>query len=215
MSVVTKTQSKAMGQRVLKMFSDVLNSIADDMANVVTGVKGNNENAYRKGDVNLTAANVGAATADHTHDVATSVAGGFMSANDKIKADSYPTLPSVGDSDCVTFLCGNGEFDHPHTEYGAQSGGAPQNYTFHPNQGANIMPNIKTDKYGHITSLVWHKFALGNRVATTTTLGYMSAADKVKLDAYPSAPANSTLQFQTVTLGDGTTASVLTAVANS
>lgn len=33
----------------------------------VTGVKGNTESAYRTGDVNLTPANIGAATSDHTH----------------------------------------------------------------------------------------------------------------------------------------------------
>ena len=33
----------------------------------VTGVKGNSESTYRTGQVNLTAANLGAATSDHSH----------------------------------------------------------------------------------------------------------------------------------------------------
>ena len=35
--------------------------------NIVTGVKGNSENSYRTGDVNLTVANIGAAASSHTH----------------------------------------------------------------------------------------------------------------------------------------------------
>lgn len=35
--------------------------------NIVTGVKGNSESSYRTGQVNLTAANVGAAASSHTH----------------------------------------------------------------------------------------------------------------------------------------------------
>lgn len=38
------------------------------LAGEVTGVKGNAESAYRKGNVNLTCANIGAAAANHNHD---------------------------------------------------------------------------------------------------------------------------------------------------
>lgn len=37
------------------------------VAGAVTGVKGNSEQTYRTGNVNITAANIGAATANHTH----------------------------------------------------------------------------------------------------------------------------------------------------
>lgn len=37
-------------------------------SNSVTGVKGNAESSYRTGDINLTPANIGAATSDHNHD---------------------------------------------------------------------------------------------------------------------------------------------------
>ena len=39
----------------------------DTNTQAVTGVKGNSESSYRTGNVNITAANVGAATSDHTH----------------------------------------------------------------------------------------------------------------------------------------------------
>lgn len=45
-----------------------LNGIAAGaQVNSITGVKGNSESSYRTGNVNLTAANIGAATSSHTH----------------------------------------------------------------------------------------------------------------------------------------------------
>lgn len=41
---------------------------AGAQVNSVTGVKGNSESSYRTGNVNLTAANIGAAASSHTHD---------------------------------------------------------------------------------------------------------------------------------------------------
>ncbi|MBQ9621258.1 MAG: hypothetical protein IJR41_04910, partial [Atopobiaceae bacterium] len=38
-----------------------------DGKTVVTGVKGNSESSYRTGQVNLTAANIGAAASSHNH----------------------------------------------------------------------------------------------------------------------------------------------------
>lgn len=40
---------------------------AGAQVNSITGVKGNAESSYRTGNVNLTAANVGAAPSSHTH----------------------------------------------------------------------------------------------------------------------------------------------------
>ena len=51
--------------------------------NTITGVKGDSESAFRTGNVNITAANVGAAAAEHSHADASTVEGGFMSAADK------------------------------------------------------------------------------------------------------------------------------------
>lgn len=53
----------------------------------VTGVKGNAESSYRTGNINLTPANIGAATSNHTHPAATVSAAGLMSSTDKIKLD--------------------------------------------------------------------------------------------------------------------------------
>ncbi len=53
--------------------------------NTITGIKGNAESSYRTGNVNLTPANIGAATSGHTHNAATTSAAGFMSASDKTK----------------------------------------------------------------------------------------------------------------------------------
>ena len=41
----------------------------------VTGVKGNAESSYRKGDVNITPANIGAAASSHTHSASNITAG--------------------------------------------------------------------------------------------------------------------------------------------
>ena len=61
-----------------------LNGIAAGaQVNSVTGVKGNSESTYRTGNVNLTAANIGAAASSHTHDAATESAAGFLTATEK------------------------------------------------------------------------------------------------------------------------------------
>lgn len=47
-----------------------LNGIAEGaQVNTITGIKGNAESSYRTGQVNLTAANIGAAAASHTHTI--------------------------------------------------------------------------------------------------------------------------------------------------
>lgn len=47
-----------------------LNGIATGaQVNTITGVKGNAESSYRTGNINLTAANIGAAAASHTHGI--------------------------------------------------------------------------------------------------------------------------------------------------
>ena len=59
--------------------------------NKVTGIKGSAESSYRIGNVNLTPSNIGAATSNHTHSVATTSAAGFMSAADKTKLNTAAT----------------------------------------------------------------------------------------------------------------------------
>ena len=59
----------------------------------VTGVKGNAETNYRTGNINLTAANIGAAAADHNHDSTyVNVTGDTMTGNLTIKTANNPCL---------------------------------------------------------------------------------------------------------------------------
>ena len=52
------------------------------VAGEVTGVKGNTETSYRKGNVNLTCANIGAADANHNHDTSyLKLSGGTLTGN--------------------------------------------------------------------------------------------------------------------------------------
>lgn len=52
------------------------------IAGEVTGVKGNAESSYRTGNVNLTCANIGAATSDHNHDASyLKLSGGTLTGN--------------------------------------------------------------------------------------------------------------------------------------
>ena len=51
------------------------------VAGEVTGVKGNAETAYRTGNVNLTPANIGAATVDHVHNEYLPLTGGTLTGN--------------------------------------------------------------------------------------------------------------------------------------
>lgn len=57
--------------------------------NSITGVKGNSESSYRTGNVNLTAANIGAAASSHTHKYAgSSSAGGAATSANKLNVGS-------------------------------------------------------------------------------------------------------------------------------
>lgn len=71
------------GNRVLSLtglssfWAKVKAAIADISDAMVTGVKGNAEQSYRRGDVNLTPANIGASPTGHTHDADDTVSGEF------------------------------------------------------------------------------------------------------------------------------------------
>ena len=54
----------------------IIGNYIDTNTQTVTGVKGNSESTYRTGNVNLTAANIGAAAASHTHSYAGSASAG-------------------------------------------------------------------------------------------------------------------------------------------
>lgn len=62
---------------------------AGAQVNSITGVKGNSESSYRTGNVNLTAANIGAAASSHTHKYAGSgSAGGAATSANKLNVGS-------------------------------------------------------------------------------------------------------------------------------
>ena len=67
-----------------------LNGIATGaQVNSITGVKGDAESSYRTGNVNLTAANIGAASSSHTHNYAgSSSAGGAATSANKLNIGS-------------------------------------------------------------------------------------------------------------------------------
>lgn len=65
------------------MFNKLEGIASGAQVNAITGVKGNAESSYRTGNVNLTPANIGAATTD----LVTTSANGLMSASDKAKID--------------------------------------------------------------------------------------------------------------------------------
>ena len=57
--------------------------------NSITGIKGNSESSYRTGNVNLTAANIGAAASSHTHNYAgSSSAGGAATSANKLNTNA-------------------------------------------------------------------------------------------------------------------------------
>lgn len=84
-----------------------LNGIASGaQVNTVTGIKGNSESTYRTGNVNITAANVGAAASSHSHSDATTSASGYMSASDKSKLNGIASGAQVNS---VTGVKGSAE----------------------------------------------------------------------------------------------------------
>lgn len=59
--------------------------------NSITGIKGDNESVYRRGRVNLTAENIGAASKNHNHEIATPDTDGFMSKETFVMFQSMST----------------------------------------------------------------------------------------------------------------------------
>lgn len=85
---------------------DVITEIVSDIptGSDVTGVKGDEEENYRTGDVSLSPADIGAAEEVHTHLAATTSTDGFMSAEDKIQLtsnlyDDTETIVAASSSD--------------------------------------------------------------------------------------------------------------------
>lgn len=100
----------------------VMNSGVDENSSAVTGVKGNSESSYRTGNVNLTAANIGAAASSHAHGDITS--GGDITATastiasgDKLiindESESKITNGPAFGTSTTQFLANNGTWQTP------------------------------------------------------------------------------------------------------
>lgn len=77
----------------------------------VTGVKGAADSVYKTGNVNLTPANIGAASSSHIHSNASTTAAGFMSAADKTNLNNltgfiaYDDINIAADGEVGTTVC--------------------------------------------------------------------------------------------------------------
>ena len=90
----------------------------DTNTQTVTGVKGNSESSYRTGNVNITAANIGASESGHTHNYAgSSSAGGAATSANKINTDAGSKLnpvyfssgiPVASNGNTIPYIVGTG-----------------------------------------------------------------------------------------------------------
>lgn len=135
---------------------------------------------------------------------------GLITSEEADKLYSYPTLSGASD----TFLNGAGDFDHPHVEYGAKDVGQTGTYTLYPGRNGYTV-HIETDKYGHVENVTRYPLGITSHILTDDCSSLMSGAEKTKLNAYPSAPADSALQFTELTMVDGSHVSLLAAVPSS
>ena len=179
-----------------------LDGIASGAGAGVTGVKGSAESAYRTGQVNLTAANVGAAAASHTHSdyaaashthsnyaasshthnyAGSSSAGG--AANSAVKA----TQDSAGQQINTTYI------------KGLSVSGKVITYTKGDGKTGTITTQDTNTTYS---------------AATQSAAGLMSAADKTKLDGVASGANKYTLPTASgSTLGGVKTTSTVTSTS--
>lgn len=155
---------------------------AGAQVNTVTGIKGNSEGSYRTGQVNLTAANVGAAASSHTHD------------------DRYYT-----ESEMDTKLSGKAASSHTHTlsiatdsgtnkitlaastKYKLTAGGSTYIFTTPPNttysskaaaSGGTAVSLVTTgEKY------TWNNKAAGNHTHTLTTTAATTGTQNIGASA--------------------------------
>ena len=119
---------------------------------------------------------------------------GIIPSDEAKKLYAYPTLS--GDSD--TFLNGAGDFDHPHVEYGKQSGYPTTNMVADINNGLSVSQVI-TDKYGHVTALLRHQLRWR----------YNSKAQRI-YNAFPDISSDVSLAFTDIVLANDEHISVLT-----
>lgn len=137
------------------------------IAGEVTGVKGNAETDYRKGNVNLTCANIGAAEANHNHDTSYLKLSGGTLTGDLI---SHTVKPSANDT--YTLGASNAQWSYVYaTKFvGNLTGNVEGNATSATNaQSANKFNNTVALS-GDITTSTT-SFNTVNPITMTTTIG--------------------------------------------
>lgn len=193
----------------------------------VTSIKGNSESAYRTGQVNLTAANIGAkSTQTAVSDVTangtsltfissiTQNAQGVITPSKKTVAtmgaatasaagtNGLVPAPQAGDN--TNFLRGDGTWAEAltaHQTYTAFTGKPTANQT--PAFGGTFtIQQIKQSASGQV-SATDRTVTIPNAAATTSAAGLMSAADKTKLDGIATGATANTGTVTSVTPGNG------------
>lgn len=161
----------------------------------------------------ITPAAIGAATADHTHPVATTSSAGFMSATDKQKLDSLSSSSGlinygkvrIGTTD-VAATTGNDTLTLASST--AQLTLTPdtgtKRVTFALSQGSGSGLDADLLDGQHASAFASASHTHPN--ATTSVAGFMSAADKSKLDGIQSGAEVNQNAFSNVTVGATTIA---------
>ncbi len=160
----------------------------------VTGVKGSAESAYRTGQVNLTAANVGAAASSHTHS--------DYAAASHTHSDYAPVSHTHSDYAPVSHTHSNyAASSHTHNYAGSSSAGGAANSAVKATQDSagqqidatyikGLSVNGKVITYtkgdGNTGTITTQDTNTTYSAATQTAAGLMSAADKKKLDGIAS-----------------------------
>ena len=171
--------------------------------NSITGVKGNSESSYRTGNVNLTAANVGAAASSHTHGNIQN--GGTLQTND-ITIASGDKLVVTDSSDSSKIARTSISFDGSTTTQALTKAGSWQtfnNYSHPTSAGNKHIPSGGSSgqilTYGGSSGTAsWASLA----AASQSSAGLMSAADKLKLDGIATEANKITFVQKRVTLSD-------------
>ncbi|GBD21722.1 hypothetical protein HRbin28_02180 [bacterium HR28] len=156
---------------------------------------------------------IGAATADHTHPVATTSSAGFMSALDKQKLDSLSSSSGlinygkvrIGTTD-VAATTGNDTLTlaSSTTQLTLTPDSAAKRVTITLNQGSGSGLDADLLDGQHASAFASASHVHAN--ATTTAAGFMSAADKSKLDGIQSGAEVNQNAFSNVTVGATTIA---------
>lgn len=161
----------------------------------VTGVKGNSESSYRTGNVNLTPANIGAATSDHTHGNITNdgklqTTDVSIASGDKLvitdSSDSSKiarTSISFDGSTTTQALTKKGTWGTFLTSHQSLSGYVPTSRTIN---GYDLSANrsLTYSDVGAASSGHTHSSA------STSSAGFMSSTDKSRLNGLYDSMAN-------------------------